>query len=181
LLLVTLPNSYPYHPDPIDTLLRPDIEQLCGVFHQLKLLDGGIVEGEQRQSEIRANCEWQERKLERVRAEGHAGCSRSKSRGYAVGVPKNYAWWSGSYKPRVTTAPPADFTAVTGCGQVYPKAGAPQYSNPDGSILIANAETYVHLSATREWIVQDQTTDEITGSHFISDFSAKPSIQMRLV
>jgi hypothetical protein len=104
-----------------------------------------------------------------------------KSQGYAVGVPKNYAWWSGSYKPRVTTAPPADFTAVTGWGQVYPKAGAPKYSNPDGSILIANAKTYVHLSATREWIlVQDQTTDEITGSHFISDFSAKPSIQMRL-
>jgi SAM-dependent methyltransferase len=44
-LLVTVPNSYPYHPDPIDTLLRPDIEQLSGLFRQLKLLDGGIVEG----------------------------------------------------------------------------------------------------------------------------------------
>jgi SAM-dependent methyltransferase len=44
-LLVTVPNSYPYHPDPIDTLLRPDIEQLSGLFRQLKLVDGGIVEG----------------------------------------------------------------------------------------------------------------------------------------
>jgi hypothetical protein len=44
-LLVTVPNSYPYHPDPIDTLLRPDIEQLSSLFRQLKLLDGRIVEG----------------------------------------------------------------------------------------------------------------------------------------
>jgi hypothetical protein len=104
-----------------------------------------------------------------------------KSQGYAVGVPKSYAWSSGSYKPRVGTAPPSDFTAVTAWGQVYPKAGAPKYSNPDGSIIIANAKAYVHLKATREWIsVQDQTTDEITGAHFVADFSAKPSIQMRL-
>jgi SAM-dependent methyltransferase len=44
-LLITVPNSYPYHPDPIDTLLRPDINQLSGFFRELKLLDGGIVEG----------------------------------------------------------------------------------------------------------------------------------------
>ncbi len=44
-LLVTVPNSYPYHPDPIDTLLRPDTTQLSGLFRQLKFLDGGIVEG----------------------------------------------------------------------------------------------------------------------------------------
>lgn len=44
-LLVTVPNSYPYHPDPIDTLLRPDIEQLSSLFHRLKFVDGGIVEG----------------------------------------------------------------------------------------------------------------------------------------
>ena len=44
-LLVTVPNSYPYHPDPIDTLLRPDMEQLSGLFRQLKFLHGGIVAG----------------------------------------------------------------------------------------------------------------------------------------
>lgn len=44
-LLVTVPNSYPYHPDPIDTMLRPNIEQLSALFRQLQLLDGRIVEG----------------------------------------------------------------------------------------------------------------------------------------
>ena len=95
-----------------------------------------------------------------------------QSEGYAVGVPKDYAWCSGSYKPAGSSAPPSDFTAVTGKGQVYPKAGARAYSSPDGSITIANAKTYVHLSTTREWIlVQDQATDEIAGAHFVADFS----------
>jgi 2-polyprenyl-3-methyl-5-hydroxy-6-metoxy-1,4-benzoquinol methylase len=44
-LLVTVPNSYPYHPDPIDTLLRPDTTQLSRLFRLLKFVDGGIVEG----------------------------------------------------------------------------------------------------------------------------------------
>jgi SAM-dependent methyltransferase len=44
-LLVTVPNSYPFHPDPIDTLLRPDTQQLSGLFRQLKFVDGTIVEG----------------------------------------------------------------------------------------------------------------------------------------
>lgn len=44
-LLVTVPNSYPYHPDPIDTMLRPDIVQLSALFRQLTFVDGGIVEG----------------------------------------------------------------------------------------------------------------------------------------
>jgi SAM-dependent methyltransferase len=44
-LLVTVPNSYPYHPDPIDTLLRPDAKQLGSLFGQLTMLDERIVEG----------------------------------------------------------------------------------------------------------------------------------------
>ena len=54
-LLVTVPNSYPYHPDPIDTLLRPNIEELSGLFDQLKLLDGGIVEGQTFAQDIMKN------------------------------------------------------------------------------------------------------------------------------
>ena len=48
---------------------------------------------------------------------------------------------------------------------VYPKAGAPAHASPGGSITVANAKTYVHLNASREWVlVQDQATDEIAGA-----------------
>ena len=104
-----------------------------------------------------------------------------QSEGYAVGVPRSYAWCSGSYKPPGNSAPPSDFTAVTGWGQVYPKAGAPTYSNPDGTIIVANVKTYVHLTDTGNWIlVQDQATDEIVGAHFVADFSQNASIPMEL-
>ncbi len=103
-----------------------------------------------------------------------------QSEGYPLGVPKGYAWCSGSYKPADNSLPPSDFTSVTGKGLVYPEAGSPEYSS-QGAITIANAKTYVHLRATREWVlVQDQATDGISGAHFVSDFSAKPGKQMRL-
>ena len=103
-----------------------------------------------------------------------------QSEGYALGVPKDYAWCSGSYKPAVNGSPPLDFTAVTGKGQVYPKEGARAYSTTAG-ITIANAKTYIHLSTTREWVlVQDQATDEIAGGHLVADFSPKAGKPMRL-
>ena len=102
-----------------------------------------------------------------------------QSEGYALGVPKDYAWCSGSYKA-ASGSPPPNFTAVTGKGQVYPKEGARPYLSTDG-ITIAGAKTYVHLSATREWVlVQDQATDDITGAHLVADFSPKASLPMRL-
>ena len=103
-----------------------------------------------------------------------------QSEGYALGVPKDYAWCSGSYKTAASGSPPPNFTAVTGKGQVYPKEGAHAYLSTDG-ITIANAKTYVHLSTTREWVlVQDQATDEITGAHLVADFSPKAGMPMRL-
>ena len=103
-----------------------------------------------------------------------------QSEGYAFGVPKGYAWCSGSYKAAASGSPPANFTAVTGKGQVYPKEGARAYSKREG-ITIANAKTYVHLSTTREWVlVQDQATDEITGAHLVADFSPNAGMPMRL-
>lgn len=103
------------------------------------------------------------------------------SEGYPVGVPRNYVWCSGSYKPAGYDKPPLHFTAVTGWGQVYPKAGAPAYSNADGHIAIANAETYVHLKITGEWIlVQKQVPDVINGAHFVSDFKRNSSVAMKL-
>jgi hypothetical protein len=107
--------------------------------------------------------------------------TRGQSEGYAVGVPRNFAWCSGSYKPPGSAAPPFDFTAVTGWGQVYPKVGSPASWNPDGSILVGNAKTYVHLRATREWIlVQDQATDSIAGAHFVADFAKETAEEMRV-
>ena len=95
-----------------------------------------------------------------------------QSEGFAAGVPRGYAWCSGSFKA-ADTGPPSHFTAVTGKGQVYPKEGALAHSNPD-SVAIANAKTYVHLRTTREWVlVQDQATGKFTGGHFVSDFSPK--------
>jgi len=103
-----------------------------------------------------------------------------QSEGYAAGVPEGFGWCSGSYKPEGSRAPPSDFTAVTGKGQVYPKAGAPAHASPGGSITVANAKTYVHLNASREWVlVQDQATDEIAGAHFVSDFSQEPGKRMK--
>ena len=102
------------------------------------------------------------------------------SEGYAAGVPKHFAWCSGSYKPAGYSAPPSDFTAVTGWGQIYPKAGALAYPNPDATIEIANAKTYVRLKATGDWVlIQDQAALKIIGSHFAADFSLKASVEMR--
>jgi len=96
-----------------------------------------------------------------------------ESEGYAVGVPRNFAWCSGSYKPPGDGAPPSDFTAVTGWAQVYPEIGSPASSNSDTNIIVANAKTYVHLRATGEWMpVQDQATDTIAGAHYVADFGA---------
>jgi hypothetical protein len=104
-----------------------------------------------------------------------------QSQGYPVGVPRSFAWYRGSYKPPGASAPPSDFTAVTGWGQVYPKLGAPKYTNPEGSITIANAKTYVHLSATHEWIlVQDQSAHGIAGAYFVSDFGPRPAPPLNL-
>ena len=67
------------------------------------------------------------------------------------------AWCSGSYKPNGSSKPPSDFTAVTGWGQVYQRAGAPAYSNPNAAVEVANAKAYVHLKSTGGLVlVQDQ-------------------------
>ena len=100
------------------------------------------------------------------------------SEGYAAGVPRSYSWCNGSYKPLNSSAPPQDFTAVTGWGQVYPKAGAPTYSNSEAMVEIANAKTYVHLK-TGEWVlVQDQTRNQIVGGHFVTDFAGNAGFPM---
>jgi hypothetical protein len=43
LVFVTVPFSYPYHRDPIDTMYRPSPQELAGLFAGARLLDGTIL------------------------------------------------------------------------------------------------------------------------------------------
>ena len=43
LLFVTVPHSYPHHRDPIDTMYRPDPEELARLFAGARLLHGTIL------------------------------------------------------------------------------------------------------------------------------------------
>jgi SAM-dependent methyltransferase len=52
-LLVSVPYKYPYHPDPIDTMYRPDIKGLIKNFNTLKFIKGDIIEG--RRAKILSN------------------------------------------------------------------------------------------------------------------------------
>lgn len=104
------------------------------------------------------------------------------SEGYPAGVPRAYAWCSGSSKS-VKEGPPPDFTAVVGWGQVYPEVGAtPPDQDKTATISIANAKTFVRLRQSRQWaLVQDQATMSLGGAYFASDFSPdRPSIPMEL-
>ena len=103
------------------------------------------------------------------------------SEGFPAGVPNTYSWCNGAFKPPGNGEPPSDFTAVTALGSIYPKYGAPEYSNPDAKIMVANAKTYVRLRATKEWIlVQDQSEDEIAGGHFDTNASRNTGVEMKI-
>jgi SAM-dependent methyltransferase len=47
IIIVTVPYLFPYHNDPIDTMFRPDIEQLSALFPQMKLISGIKIESDQ--------------------------------------------------------------------------------------------------------------------------------------
>ncbi|MBD2138417.1 methyltransferase type 11 [Anabaena sp. FACHB-1237] len=44
-LFVTVPYQFPLHLDPIDTLFRPNINQLCELFPELEMIEGEIISG----------------------------------------------------------------------------------------------------------------------------------------
>ena len=44
ILIVSVPYSFPYHPDPVDTYFRPNLDDLCALFPAFELLQGDIVE-----------------------------------------------------------------------------------------------------------------------------------------
>jgi hypothetical protein len=97
------------------------------------------------------------------------------SQGYPLGVPTSWSWYSGTDTVTGNT-PPSNFSAVTGWGQVYPQAGAPTDSNPSASVQIANFQTYVHLTSGAWVLVQNQSTDPISGAHFLANFSGNSTV-----
>jgi hypothetical protein len=104
-----------------------------------------------------------------------------RSEAFPAGVPSTYAWCSGAYRPPDNGAPPSNFTAVTALGTIYPTFGAPAYSSPDARVIVANAKTYVHLRASREWnLVQDQSKDEIAGAQFAATSARNTAIEMKI-
>src|ERR1700736_1645751 len=103
-----------------------------------------------------------------------------QSEGFTAGVPRSYNWYKG-WNPDGLKAPPADFTAVTGWGAVYRKAGAPADSNPNATVEVANGKTYAHMKATGQWVlVQDQATHPMAGGHFVTDFAGNAAIPMKV-
>lgn len=55
LVFVTVPYSYPYHRDPIDTMYRPDPAELDRLFAGARLLDGAIIgAGKSYRDDVRA-------------------------------------------------------------------------------------------------------------------------------
>jgi hypothetical protein len=103
------------------------------------------------------------------------------SEGYAVGVPRTYDWCSGSFRPPEHSGPPADFTAVSGWGQVYAETGKDYYLNPAARIEIANSQTYVRIRSSRQWVLtQDQSVNPISGAYFVPDFSSMDTLPLQL-
>ena len=45
-LVVTVPYSYPYHADPIDTLYRPSPEELCALFPAYRVVEARTIDSE---------------------------------------------------------------------------------------------------------------------------------------
>jgi hypothetical protein len=43
-LIITVPNRFPYHPDPIDTMFRPDVAGLVRLFPHCSLIHGEILD-----------------------------------------------------------------------------------------------------------------------------------------
>lgn len=44
LIIITVPYYFPYHKDPIDTMLRPSIEELALMFPGTRIIESAIVE-----------------------------------------------------------------------------------------------------------------------------------------
>ena len=67
ILVITVPYSYPYHADPIDTLYRPSPPELCACFPGYEVLEARTIESESYGDEFVAGGAWRmARKLVRL-------------------------------------------------------------------------------------------------------------------
>jgi SAM-dependent methyltransferase len=94
-LVVTVPYSYPYHPDPIDTLYRPSPGDLAGAFSKLKIVKGDVL----------SDGTWREEVFSGGAASGLARLLASVARAVNVARPKiaygqlhRWLWLFRSYK-----------------------------------------------------------------------------------
>lgn len=58
MMIVSVPLSYPYHKDPIDTQLRPTPEEIAKFFPQWSLVCGEVVVSETYLQELRRSKNW---------------------------------------------------------------------------------------------------------------------------
>lgn len=57
-LIITVPNIYPYHKDPIDTKFRPEIDELASLFGGCELIEGIILTSEESHFDILVQHPW---------------------------------------------------------------------------------------------------------------------------
>lgn len=63
LLFLTVPRSFPYHPDPIDNRFRPDVAELSALFPGWRTVRGEVVADESFAAVIRREPRWGVRNL----------------------------------------------------------------------------------------------------------------------
>jgi hypothetical protein len=97
---------------------------------------------------------------------------------YPYGVPTHFSWYAGGSAASGNSAPPSDFSSLTGWGQIYPQVGA---SNVAANVYLKDYRVYVHLTSGGWRLVQDQAANSVGGQHFVADFSNNSSSEMSLV
>lgn len=57
-LFITVPRSYPYHADPIDTMYRPAPAEVAAMFPALQVLDARVIDSDSYLTEFRRGSYW---------------------------------------------------------------------------------------------------------------------------
>ncbi|MBR0953611.1 hypothetical protein [Bradyrhizobium canariense] len=124
------------------------------------------------------------------RVAGHRACTSlsidcvvSQNSGYDTGLYPDgvqiyFSWYPGGPAATGKTAPPADFSSLTGWGQIYPQVGA---SNSAASIYLKDYRVYVHLTDGGWQLLQDQAANSVGGGHYAATFANNSSSAMSLV
>jgi hypothetical protein len=97
---------------------------------------------------------------------------------YPYGVPTHFSWYAGGSAATGESAPPSEFSSLTGWGQIYPQVGA---SNVAAGIYLKDYRVYVHSKSGGWQLVQDQDANSVGGEHYVADFSNNSSSPMSLV